>query len=174
MPAKHGVLTAEAMIAALEDLNAALASENRRATLGLCGGAVMTLVYQARKSTEDIDAWIDDPATVKRAAGAIAQQRGLPEQWLNDAVREFLPSDPNRFMPWRSLSHLTVLVARPQVMLAMKLHASRLKDLPDIELLLQETGTTFDQALTLYRTYYGAELDPERRALLRDALGGGT
>lgn len=158
------------MLAAFARLNQALEARNRTAVLGLVGGAVMTLVYESRKSTEDVDAWMDDPDLLNQLSASIATELGLPQHWLNDAAKEFLPSDPNRFERWREFSHLTIMVARPDVMLVMKLHAARLKDLPDIRVLLAHTKRDFASALVVYRAFYGVELDPSKRLLLRDAL----
>lgn len=56
------------------------------------GGAAVTLAYDTRRSTRDIDAVFEPKAPVYQAAAEVAEQLGLPPGWLNDAVKGFLTS----------------------------------------------------------------------------------
>lgn len=57
------------------------------------GGAAIALAFDERRSTRDIDAVFEPKSTVYEAAAAVAEQRGLPGGWLNDAVKGFLAGE---------------------------------------------------------------------------------
>ena len=77
--------------ALLDDLSAELAARGARAELFLVGGAALAVAYDATRSTRDLDAVFIPADVVRRAASAVAEREGLAEDWLNDAVKGFLP-----------------------------------------------------------------------------------
>lgn len=86
--------------ALLDDLSAELAARGARAELFLVGGAALAVAYDATRATRDLDAVFIPTNTVRQAAAAVAQHRGLAEDWLNDAVKGFLPGpDPDAQRP---------------------------------------------------------------------------
>lgn len=56
------------------------------------GGAVMTVMFHARQATRDVDALILSPEArvVRDLARAVAEERGWPADWLNDAAKGYL------------------------------------------------------------------------------------
>ncbi len=92
---------------ALERLDRALGAPGARAEIYLVGGAVMCLVLEARPATKDVDCWFTEPQVVRRAARTVADEMGLPHDWLNDAAKAFVPSGAT-FERWRSLDHLEI------------------------------------------------------------------
>ena len=93
--------------------------------------------------------------------------------WLNDAVKGFLPGpdpDAQRFYDSRSL---TVDVASPRYLLAMKLFSSRVEsDADDIMLLYRQVGfTTVEEGLDLVESVYqGRTIDAKVQFLLTEIV----
>ncbi|MGH7438878.1 MAG: hypothetical protein ACRENE_24595, partial [Polyangiaceae bacterium] len=105
-----GLLTEAQIVEAFDRLNAELALAGIRAECYLVGGAVMCVALHARPATKDVDGWFTEPQAVRAAAARVAEQMSLPEDWLNDAAKAFVPEGAT-FERWRTLSHLEVCVA---------------------------------------------------------------
>ena len=165
------MLTRAQIVEALERLDLALARQGVRAELYLVGGAVMCLALDARASTKDVDGWFTEPQAVRAAARLVAAELSLPEDWLNDAAKAFIP-DSARFERWRSFQHLDVSVADDRTMLAMKCAAARTEeDTADIRLLAARLGlTTAADVLRVLTDFYPVERLPVRSQLLVEEL----
>ncbi len=165
------LLDAATIESALERVNARLAAVEVRAELYPVGGAVMCLVFAARPSTKDVDGWFSEPSAVRAAARAVAVELALPDDWLNDAAKGFLPAGAT-FQAWRSFSHLAVVTADAPTLLAMKVSAARtLQDAADIRFLADHLGLTdADAVLRLVESYYPADRLAIRSQLLVEEL----
>ena len=122
----------------LNALNEKLQQQNIKGEICLYGGAVMCLVYDARPSTKDVDAIFQPAKNIRRAAKVIAKEYELADDWLNDGVKGFLADhSPKVFL---NLSHLVVMVADAEYMLAMKSLSARIDgtDSKDIEFLIKK------------------------------------
>lgn len=110
---------------------------------------------------------------VRDAATAVAARHGLEEDWLNDAVKGFLPGeDPDPRLYFETPS-LRVSVASPEYLLAMKLRASRVDlDADDIRLLYRLCGfTTVEEGLDLLEESYPiATIPPKVQYLLAEIV----
>jgi hypothetical protein len=118
------MLTSREIRRLFERLNDELARRGSSGEIGLVGGAVMCLVYNARASTKDVDAVFEPAAIVREAARSVAEQEGLPPDWLNDAAKGFLQPGFAR-QDVLQLSHLWVWAPEPRYMLAMKCISAR-------------------------------------------------
>lgn len=166
-------LDRDSIVSLLQGLSNELEGRGAQADIFLVGGAAMALAYDARRATRDLDAVFAPTAVVRKAAAAIAEQHGLEEDWLNDAVKGFLPGkDPDPRLFFES-PFLRVSVASPRYLLAMKLRASRVDiDVDDIRLLLRLCGfTTVEEGLDLLeRSYPSMVIEPKVQYVLAEII----
>jgi hypothetical protein len=107
-----------------KDLNSKLKAAGEVGEVGIVGGAVMCLVFQARESTKDVDAIFSPASIIRKLAAEIGRERGLPPDWLNDAAKGFIV--PNFIRDEvLTLSHLRIWSPEPRYMLAMKCLSAR-------------------------------------------------
>lgn len=146
--------------------------------LYVVGGAVMCLALDARDATRAVDALFRPTRQIREAAARVAVRAGVPERWLNDAVKGFL-SPRGDFHPFLELPSLRVYTAEPHYLLAMKCAATRLgaefHDLDDIRYLLRHLNvTSVDEALEIVTRYFDEDqLPPKTRLALEELLGHG-
>ena len=158
-----------------ELLAAELAAESVEGEVYLVGGAVMCLALDARPATRDVDAFFRPTQLIRHAAARVAAQAGVPDNWLNDAVKGYL-SPRGEFDRYLELPHLRVFVARPAYLLAMKCASMRLgeefHDLDDVRYLLRYLNvSTVEQALELVTRYFDeSQLPPKSRLALEELL----
>ena len=162
----------------LADLAARLHRQGIRGELFVVGGAAMALAYSDRRSTRDVDAVFEPKLLVYEAARAVARARGdLPEDWLNDAVKGFLPGPDAHARTVLDLPGLRVSVASPRYLLALKLLAARVEqDEADISELYRQCGfTTAEEGLALLAgTYPGRNVLPKVQFLLEEMFPSST
>ena len=159
-------LNKKQIVQLFESLNAELQKEGVEGELYLVGGAVMCLVYDARTSTQDVDALFKPGKKIREAASRVGLQQGINEHWLNDAVKGFL-SDAGTFTHYLELSHLTIQVAEAEYLLAMKCLSMRIgeefHDIDDIQYLLRYLNISdYDKALEIISRYYPQERFPQK------------
>jgi Nucleotidyltransferase of unknown function (DUF6036) len=140
----------------LDDLSAELAARGARADLFLVGGAAIAIAYDSARATRDLDAVFLPTEVVRDAALAVAERRGLAKDWLNDAVKGFLPGPDPDAQRYYASDALTVDVASARYLLAMKLFSSRVEnDADDIMFLYRQVGfTTVEEGLALVESAY--------------------
>lgn len=161
----------------LELLDAELAADGVVGEIYLVGGAVMCLALGAREATRDVDAFFRPTRLVREAAARVATRAGVPDTWLNDAVKAYL-GPRGEYDPYLELGHLRVFVAHPAYLLAMKCIAMRLgeefRDLDDVRYLLRYLNvSTADEALAIVRQYFDPEqIPPKTRFALEELLTG--
>ena len=159
-----------------ELLEAELEREEAAGELYLVGGAVMCLALDARESTRDVDAFFRPTGLVREAACRVAANAGVPDSWLNDAVKGFL-GPRSSFEPYLDLPHLKVFVAQPAYLLAMKCVALRLgeefHDLDDVRFLLRylDISSVEDAMAVVLRYFDEREIPPKTRFALEELLG---
>jgi hypothetical protein len=144
------------IIVALQALGDDLTRQGVRGQLFIVGGAAMALAYSDRRVTKDIDAVFEPKVIIYQAAHRVAEDFGLPDDWLNDAVKGFLPGKDENARPLPEVEGIEVTTASPRYLLAMKLMAMRFgEDDQDIQILLRQTGINqASEALDLLSSLY--------------------
>lgn len=142
------MLSREDIERALSALAGELAVIGARCEIAVVGGAAVVLLYGARETTKDVDAFVlnaTEPAVLRQAAQRTAGALGLPDDWLNDAAKGYVHG---LSLGAVLVDHPTLVVRAlaPQQLLAMKLSAWRDDvDIEDARLLLSKlSGTQVD------------------------------
>ena len=132
----------------------------------------MALAYSTRRVTKDIDAVFEPKAVIYQSAGRVAEDLGLPEDWLNDAVKGFLPGVDEGARPLPEVEGIEATMASPRYLLAMKLMAMRFgEDDEDIQILLQQADISrADEALRLVSTMYPHREPPLKTQLFLEEI----
>ena len=149
----------------LTDLGGRLAERGLEGEMYVVGGAAIALAFDERRSTRDIDAVFEPKTVIYELAARLAEERGLPDGWLNDAVKGFLTgADPEAPLVLE-VDGLRVSTASPRILLAMKVLSHRVgEDEEDVRLLARELG--LDDAVELLavaEAVYGDRLDVAAR-----------
>lgn len=158
---------------AFRALNDELAREGTKGEIGVVGGAAMVLVFNARDATRDVDAIFEPTAKLRAAAARVADAQGLPEDWLNDAAKRYMPVDTQPRNILLSLSHLALWVPPPAYLLAMKAIAARFDshDAADLRTLIRHLGVSkVGQVMELIEKYYPRQQIPARTQFFVEEL----
>ncbi|MCL1793952.1 MAG: DUF6036 family nucleotidyltransferase [Oscillospiraceae bacterium] len=145
------------MLKYLEKINEKLEQREKVGEIILCGGAALTLVYEARNSTRDIDAIFRPKEDLKIIIDEIGCENNLDTQWLNDDVvmftEEFKHLSSSEYMKF---SNLTVSVLDAESLLAMKLVSARADtyDLTDAIILMKHLNLKkIDEVYKILKKY---------------------
>ena len=157
-------LDRDRLVELLTELGNELHSRGVRGELLLVGGAAMVLAYEAQRATRDVDAVFEPKQTVYEAAASVARRKGMPDSWLNDAVKGFMHGADDAASPYLDLPGLRVDVASPEYLLAMKIFAGRPEiDSEDIRRLYRLCGyRTAREGLDLVQREYPGRPIPAR------------
>lgn len=177
MPEKPAMNFSRAeILKALRALGDELSSQDVHGQIFIVGGAAMALAYSTRRVTKDIDAVFEPKSSVYKAAARVAENLGLPEDWLNDAAKGFMPGEDEDPRPVPDIEGIEITTASPQYLLAMKLMAMRFgEDDEDIEILIEECGlhSAQETLALLQRLYPSREPLPKTRFFLEELFSQG-
>jgi len=146
----------------LSELLERLSNSHVRGGIRVVGGAAIALLYGDRQATADIDASLTPSNDILEVVRQMAYERGLPHNWLNDGALAYIPfeAEPADWTEIMRAGEVSLLVAKPQLLLAMKLRANRgIRDGRDIDVLLSACKiTSIDQVESLYGKYFSQEV----------------
>ncbi|HEY5587393.1 MAG TPA: DUF6036 family nucleotidyltransferase [Candidatus Paceibacterota bacterium] len=116
----------------LEEINTRLKNEDNYGDIIIAGGAALTMVYNARNSTHDIDAIFSPKEDMNKIIKSMAEEYDINEDWLNDGVKGFLTREMTSSV-YVKHSNLTVSSIDADALLALKLTSARAfsKDMDD-------------------------------------------
>lgn len=146
----------------LQQLVDELADSSELLRFQVVGGAAVMLQANRATLTSDVDALFTSTPLIAEAIHRVASKNAWPEDWFNNAVLVFA-SHFDQDDDWElrfSHHNVEILIARPPLLLAMKLLAGRgRRDYPDIDLLVQACGlTTMNEAVAIFEHYYPTEV----------------
>jgi Nucleotidyltransferase of unknown function (DUF6036) len=148
-----------------------------RANIYVVGGAAMSLSFDSRRSTRDIDAVVlEGHGVLMDEVRAMGRLHDLPSTWLNEQAVKYVSRRPDpKPSPVFDHPFLTVSAASAEHLLAMKLAASRGGDVADIRLLLAacECVSVDDARVIFARVFDGKQLTEKARLIVEDVLGEG-
>ena len=167
------MLTAKKIHSLFSALDNELLRMGVKGEVGICGGAVMCLVFNARRSTKDIDAIFEPASEIRRAAKVVQKKYGLAADWLNDAAKAFFMENPPQINVLE-LSNLRVWAPSPEYMLAMKCVSARFDthDKNDVIFLLKHLDLKSPQRVfDIIQQYYPKKLiSPKTQFLVGELL----
>ncbi len=158
MPA---TMTPEEVRELLEELATRLNDAGITAGIRVVGGAALSILDQDRRSTSDIDAVIVPAGVAVDIVTDLANERGLPGNWLNDAALAYIP--PVGLDDWVEVIHrgdVRVSIGSVHMLLAMKLRANRgIRDNDDIAFLLAACAVkSLEEAQDIYERYHAQDV----------------
>ncbi len=156
----------------LKALNQELQKMKIKGEIGLCGGAVMCLVFQTRQATKDVDAIFEPSSEIRKASEKVAKLFGLNPDWLNDAAKAFFEVDPPKEKVLE-LSHLRVWAPQADYMLAMKCISARFDtfDRDDVQFLIRYLKLkSAEEVFRIIEKYYPHRQIPAKTQFLVEEL----
>ncbi|MGZ8843728.1 MAG: hypothetical protein ACXW18_08695 [Pyrinomonadaceae bacterium] len=166
-------MTKDETIRYLKELNDELHSMEIKGELCLYGGAVMSLAYDARPDTKDVDAIFKPAQQIREAAARIARKHDLRPDWLNDGVKGFLVPHKQRILA--EFPNLRVFIPEPDYLLAMKAISARTNtlDAADVKFLIGLLELkSVDDVLTLVENYYPRnQIKPATQFFIEELFG---
>lgn len=166
------MLDTETILKLFEALNEELSSTGVIGEVGICGGAVMCLVFNARESTKDVDGIFEPTREIREASIKVAQKSGVPEGWLNDAAKGYFLNNPPT-VDVLNLSNLRVWAPTAQYMLAMKCTSARFDthDAGDVKFLIQYLGIKKpEEAIQIIEEFYPRKRVPAKTQFFIEEL----
>lgn len=154
----------------LTELGRRLAARGLNGDMYVVGGAAIALAFDARRVTRDIDAVFEPKIEIYKEAGDMARDEGLPDGWLNDAVKSFLAAPDEAAAVALDLPGLRVSTASARALLALKVLAHRVgEDEEDVRLLARELHlSTADEVLAAAEATFGDRLEPAARFFVEE------
>ncbi|MFH0908342.1 MAG: hypothetical protein V1929_06245 [bacterium] len=155
-----------------EALNRALKARKVVGEIGLCGGAVMCVVFEARVSTKDVDGIFEPTSEIRKASREVAREMGVPQNWLKDVAKAYFLSDPPR-VPVMDLSNLRIWAPRADYMLAMKCVSARFDthDTDDVKFLVRHLGLKKPgDVFEIVEKYYPRKQVPSKTQILIEEI----
>lgn len=169
------LLDREALLELLGALADRLRARGVRASVYVIGGAAISLVFDARRATRDIDSVVlEGHGPLMEEVQRLGRERGLPGSWLNEQAAMYVSRcrDDNKAVVFDH-PNLVVAAASPEHLLAMKLQAARATDAADISLLLGVLGISSVGGASdvLEVVFPGTTMSDRARLLVEDILG---
>ena len=157
----HATLTPADVENLLRELARRVHARGVAAGIRVVGGAAIALMNPDRRVTQDIDALLLPEEPLRNIAALMAAERGLTQDWLNDAAKAYVPLVG--LEDWQEVfreGDVAIYIGSIEMLLAMKLLANRgRRDTSDIEFLLGRCQiTSLEQAQEIYERYHAQDV----------------
>ncbi|HZJ83312.1 MAG TPA: DUF6036 family nucleotidyltransferase [Clostridia bacterium] len=175
---KIGLMNKEKLLAIFDYINERLKENQLQLEITVYGGSIMTMVYDSRPATKDIDCVFSE-TNIKLLDNILDLTKfafNLPDGWINEEIKEPLESllKENK-ETFRLYSNLKILKPKANQLLAMKILAARpepAKDFIDAYILCQELDiSTREELLNIISDYIPLTLLGERQINFIKYLG---
>lgn len=129
-------------------LNVLLYDNKLHLELTVYGGSIMTLLYDNRPATKDIDSLFNsvNEELLKNIFSQVQEVYQLNKDWINDDVKEPIKSlIDEKTIIYKEYSNLTIIQPIPEQLLAMKVLAARAepsKDFVDAFILCKDLNVS--------------------------------
>ena len=168
------MLTRQDILDALRRLDEIARERGVMIDIAIYGGAALSLTYDIRDATRDVDAVVHRHTEfLREATDTIAAEKNWPGDWLNDGVKGFLSAKealqalPG--FPGTATAGLRIYTPTPEYLFAMKCLAMRPEgidgshDISDIEFLADQARIRdVETALQLVESFYPASRIPAK------------
>lgn len=159
-------------------LNERLKANQLQLEITIYGGTVMTMVYDNRPATKDIDCVFSEvnQNLLENILGMTRFTFNLPENWINEEIKEPLKSIIKEDKEtYKVYSNLKILKPKAEQLLAMKILAARAepsKDFIDAFILCRDLNVkTREELLNIVEKYLPLTLIGERQIRFIKYLG---
>ena len=167
-------------MAALRRLGELADKNSVRINLCIYGGCAMMLAYDRKRVTRDVDEIFYPPSKIQPLICKVAQEHKLPEDWINDKVKQFLGTRESlRELPM-DLPGLQITVPTAGYLLAMKALACRCAppgykgDEEDLRYLIKKLAIpTFEEIQNRIHQYYPDDVPSPLRSFISGAINQG-
>ena len=178
IPNNIGLLDRKKLLEIFEYLNERLKENQLQLEITIYGGSVMTLVYDNRPATKDIDCVFSE-TNLKLLDNILELAQftfNLSDGWINEDIKEplkaILKEDKETYKVY---SNLKILKPKAEQLLAMKILAARpepAKDFFDAYILSKDLNiTTKDKLMEVISTYIPLKILGERQINFIKYLG---
>lgn len=166
------MLTREQIEKLFHKLNTKLKGKGEKAEIGIVGGTVMCLVFNARKATKDVDAIFEPTKIVRQLAREIAEEESIGVDWLNDGAKAYIQGHFQKDEVL-NLSNLRVWSPVAEYMLAMKCISARwdTNDKDDVIFLIKHLGLKkSNEVFNIIEKYYNKNQIPSKTQFLIEEI----
>ncbi len=173
-----GLMDKEKLLAIFDYLNERLRENQLQLEITIYGGSIMTMVYDNRPATKDIDCVFSETnlRLLENILDLTKFTFNLSEDWINEEVKEplkyLLKEDKETY---KAYSNLRILKPKAEQLLAMKILAARpepAKDFVDAYILCKDLHiTTKTELLDIISDYIPLTLLGERQINFIKYLG---
>ena len=173
-----GLLDKNKLLKIFDYLNKRLKENQLNLEITIYGGSIMTLVYDSRPATKDIDCVFNEInyKLLENILDLTQSIFGLSDGWINEEIKEplkyILKEDKETY---KSYSNLKILKPKAEQLLAMKILAARpkpAKDFVDAYILCKDLNVdTKAELLEIIATYVPKALLGERQINFIKYLG---